>query len=193
MSEIDAWLDTRGSPTQAAESRRLLDEGEAPALLSQALLPENALIRLASGPPRDVIREFVAAVTYPETVDGAALAARIYQREELSSTATVDGVAFLHTPRWEARPPIRSPLVAVGRLSRPVDFGAIDGTLTDLLFLLLAPDARTHLTLLAKAARLCRDPGLVTGLRSAHTPHEVIDLIRASERAVFRPDPKAGS
>jgi PTS system nitrogen regulatory IIA component len=192
MSEIDAWLDTRGSRTHVADRRRL-EEGEPPAPLSQALLPENALIRVASGPPRDVIREFVAAVTYPETMDGASLASRIYQREELSSTATVDGVAFLHTPRWEASPPIRSPLVAVGRLSHPVDFGAIDGTPTDLLFLLLAPDARTHLTLLAKAARLCRDPGLVSGLRAAQTPLEVIDLIRASERAVFRRNSETGS
>jgi mannitol/fructose-specific phosphotransferase system IIA component (Ntr-type) len=97
----------------------------------------------------------------------------------------VDGVAFLHTPRWEATPPISSPLVAVGRLSHPVDFGAIDGTPTNLLFLLLAPDARTHLTLLAKAARLCREPGLVAGLRAADSPAEVIELIRLAEERVF--------
>jgi nitrogen PTS system EIIA component len=192
MSEIDAWLDTRGSHTHGV-ARASSEAQEGPAPLSDALLPENALIRVATGAPRDVIREFVAAVTYPESVDGAALASRIHEREELSSTATVDGVAFLHTPRWVASPPIRSPLVAVGRLSRPVDFGAIDGTPTDLLFLLLAPDARTHLTLLAKAARLCRDPGLVSGLRAARTPHEVIDLIRASERKVFRQSREAGS
>jgi mannitol/fructose-specific phosphotransferase system IIA component (Ntr-type) len=146
--------------------------------------PENALIRIPSGPPREVIREFVAAVTYPEAVDGEDLASRIREREELSSTATGEGVAFLHTPRWEPRTPIKSPVVALGRLSQPTDFGAVDGTLTDLMFLLLAPDAPTHLALLAKAARLCREPGLLSGLRTARTPGDVIDLIRSSERAL---------
>jgi PTS system fructose-specific IIC component len=146
--------------------------------------PENALIRIPSGPPGVVIREFVAAVTYPEAVDGEDLASRIREREELSSTATGEGVAFLHTPRWEPRTPIKSPVVALGRLSQPTDFGAVDGTLTDLMFLLLAPDAPTHLALLAKAARLCREPGLLSGLRAARTPGDVIDLIRSSERAL---------
>jgi PTS system nitrogen regulatory IIA component len=187
MAEIDYWLDLRVSRMHTADLRRLEEEGH-PALasLGQLLRPENALIEVASGSPREVISEFVSAVTFPEIVDGGALASRIARREELSSTATVDGVAFLHTPRWEDRTPIGSPIVALGRLSQPVDFAAIDGTPTDLLFLLLTPDARTHLTLLAKAARLCRDSGLLSGLRAARTPGEVIELIRAAEHRMLR-------
>jgi nitrogen PTS system EIIA component len=187
MSEIDYWLDMRVSRMHTTDLRRLEQEGPpSMAPLGELIRPENALIRLSSGSPRDVIREFVASVTYPETVDGNALASRIQEREQLASTATVDGVAFLHTPRWEPRTPIQSPLVALGRLSQPADFGAIDGTPTDLLFLLLAPDAQTHLTLLAKAARLCREPRLLSGLRAARTPGEVIDLLRSRERTLFR-------
>jgi nitrogen PTS system EIIA component len=101
----------------------------------------------------------------------------------------VDGVAFLHTARWQSRVLVESPLVALGRLSSPVDFGALDGTPTDLLFLILAPNAPLHLTLLAKAARICRDPELLAGLRAAPSAREVILRIRAAERAVFRPTP----
>ncbi len=194
MSEIDYWLDMRLSRMHTADLRQLEEEGP-PSLapLADLIRPENALIRILAGPPAELIRQFVAAVRFPETVDGNALAARIRQREELSSTATGDGVAFLHTPRWEPRTPIGSPVVALGRLSQPADFGAIDGTLTDLLFLLLAPDAHTHLTLLAKTAHLCRQPGFLAGLRAARTPTEVIDLIRASERTLIRREPEAGS
>jgi PTS system fructose-specific IIC component len=194
MSEIDYWLDMRLSRMRTDDLRQLEEEGP-PSLapLADLIRPENGLIRIPSGPPAELIRQFVAAVTFPRTVDGNALAARIRQREELSSTATGDGVAFLHTPRWEPRTPIGSPVVALGRLSKPADFGAIDGTRTDLLFLLLAPDAHTHLTLLAKTAHLCRQPGFLTGLRAARTPAEVIDLIRASERALMRRKPEAGS
>jgi PTS system nitrogen regulatory IIA component len=123
-------------------------------------------------------------------VDGDVVAARVLAREELSSTGTVDGVAFLHTARWESRLLLQSPLIALGRLPSPVDFGAIDGTPTDLLFLVLAPDDRTHLTLLAKVARLCRDPRLLEGLRAARAGREVRGLIRASERTLFGPDPE---
>jgi PTS system nitrogen regulatory IIA component len=192
LSEIDYWLDMRVSRMNTSDLRRL-EEGSPSSMLplDELIRLENALIPLTSGPAREVIRQFVAAVSYPETVDGEALASRIRQREELASTATIDGVAFLHTPRWEPRTPIRTPVVALGRLSNPTDFGAIDGTPTDLLFLLLAPDAQTHLSLLAKAARLCREPGLLDALRAARAPAEVLGILRASERALARRGAKA--
>jgi PTS system nitrogen regulatory IIA component len=188
MSEVDYWLDIRLGRMHSADLRQL-EGGEAvrAVSLSQALLPKNALLAVPSGTPREVVTGFVQAVSYPEPIDPLLVAARVWEREELSSTATVDGVAFLHTARWESRVLLQSPLVAFGRLPTPVDFGAIDGTPTDLLFLLLAADDRTHLTLLAKAARLCRDPRLLGGLRAARTAREVRTLIRTSERTVFRP------
>ncbi len=192
ISEVDYWLDMRLARMRSVDLHQL--EGEAPTRavsLGQALRSENALITVPSGTPREVVTAFVAAVTYPDPVDGGVVAARVWAREELSSTGTVDGVAFLHTARWQSRVLLQSPLVALGRLPRPVAFGAIDGTPTDLLFLLLAPDDRTHLVLLAKAARLCRDPRLLRGLRAARTGREVVRLVRASERSVFRPDPDA--
>jgi PTS system nitrogen regulatory IIA component len=188
MSEVDYWLDIRLGRMRSSELRQL-EGGDAAsaASLSQALLPRNALLAVPSGTPLELVTRFVEAVTYPEPIDPQLVAARVWEREELSSTATVDGVAFLHTARWESRVMLQSPLVAFGRLPTPVDFGAIDGTPTDLLFLLLAADDRTHLTLLAKAARLCRDPRLLGGLRAARTAREVVNLIRTAERAVFRP------
>ncbi|MFL5496782.1 MAG: PTS sugar transporter subunit IIA [Gemmatimonadales bacterium] len=188
MSEVDYWLDIRLGRMRVSELRQLEGGDGAPAIsLSQALLPKNALLAVPSGTPLEVVTRFVQAVSYPEPIDPQLVAARVWERETLSSTATVDGVAFLHTARWESRVMLQSPLVAFGRLPTPVDFGAIDGTPTDLLFLLLATDDRTHLTLLAKAARLCRDPRLLAGLRAAPSAREVVNLIRTSERTVFRP------
>jgi PTS system nitrogen regulatory IIA component len=187
LAEVDYWLDMRLGRMRSTDLHRLEAEAASRVIsLSQALRPENALIRIPVGTRREIVTAFVTAVTYPESVNGEAVAVRVWEREELSSTGTVDGVAFLHTARWESRVLLQSPLVALGRLPSPVDFGAIDGTPTDLLFLLLAPDDRTHLTLLAKAARLCRDPQLLRGLREARTAREVVRLIRAQERTVFR-------
>lgn len=187
MSEVNYWLDLRLARMRSADLQQLEGEGASHAIeLSQVLRLENALIQVAPGSRQDMVTAFVRAVTYPNPVDGDVVAARVLEREELSSTGTVDGVAFLHTARWESRLLLQSPLVALGRLPIPVDFGAIDGTPTDLLFLVLAPDDRTHLNLLARVARLCRDPQLLKGLRTARTGREVVRLVRASERTVFR-------
>lgn len=188
MAEVDYWLDLRLTRLGSDDLRRLDRPAAGRQLwLSEAMRPENALIPLAPGGPREVVAAFAAAVSYAEAVDRRALADRIWEREELSSTATADGVAFLHTARWQSRVLVASPLVAFGRLARPLDFGALDGTPTDLLFLILAPNAQLHLALLARAAHLCRDARLLAGLRAARSGREVIDLIRASERAAFRP------
>jgi mannitol/fructose-specific phosphotransferase system IIA component (Ntr-type) len=64
-------------------------------------------------------------------------------------------------------------------------FGALDGSLTDTLVLLLARDERHHLALLAKMARLCREPDVQRGLRTLSTAHAIIDLIRRTEAAIF--------
>jgi mannitol/fructose-specific phosphotransferase system IIA component (Ntr-type) len=123
---------------RSTDLRRLEEEAASRTVsLSQALRAENAFIKIPVGTRREIVTAFVAAVTYPESVKDDVVAVRVWEREELSSTATVDGVAFLHTARWESRVLLQSPLVALGRLPSPVDFGAIDGTPTDLLFLLL--------------------------------------------------------
>jgi len=111
MAEIDYWLDMRVSRMPTSALRQLGAEGPPTmAPLADLIRPENALIRIPSGPPSEVIREFVAAVTYPEAVDGTELAARIHQREELSSTATGDGVEL----QGDLRERVREILVAKG-------------------------------------------------------------------------------
>jgi PTS system nitrogen regulatory IIA component len=189
-SELDYWLDVRLGRMRTVDHCRVEGDATEPALsLSEALRPANALILIPPGTRREVIAAFAAAVTDSQGADGRALAAPTLEPEELSSTAIGHGVAVLHTARWQSRTLVESPLVALGRLLSPVDFGAIDGSPTDLLLLVLAPNPRMHLTLLARAARICRDPGLLLGLRAARNGREVIRLIRASERRVLPPAP----
>jgi mannitol/fructose-specific phosphotransferase system IIA component (Ntr-type) len=64
-------------------------------------------------------------------------------------------------------------------------FGALDGSLNDTLVLVLARSERTHLLLLAKMARLFREPEFVPELRGASTAAEIVQLIQESERATF--------
>jgi len=149
--------------------------------LAAALSPDNALIPLGAGSWAEVVRSLIAAIEFPEPVDRKSLAARIWEREQMSSTSTLEGVAFLHTARWERRALVRTNLFAVGRLAVPTAFGSLDDAPVDLLFLLLARDPRDQLSMLAGAAGLSRIPGFLAGIRAAASSAEVVELVRRFE------------
>lgn len=183
---VDYWLDLRMGRMNSADLWALEAEWEAPALsLSSALALENAFLPLPLGSRREIIAALIESVSFPEPVDLDEIKERVWEREQLASTATEDGVAFLHTARWEPRTLHRGDLLAIGRLPTPVDFGALGGGLTDILFLFLARDARQHLLFLAKAARLCRHPGFLAAMRAMPSAAAVVALVRNTERLLF--------
>jgi nitrogen PTS system EIIA component len=187
---VDYWMDLRIGRMSSAELHDIEQDWPATAgSPTEALTEANALLRVEAETRREIVSRFIQAVTFPEPVDVGQLLSRVWEREQLASTATDGGVAFLHTARWDRRALQRHDLLAIGRLPRAVDFGAVDGGRTDVLFLLLARDPRRHLVLLAKVVRLCREPGLLQGIRAASEGREVRGLVRAAEQALFSASP----
>lgn len=185
-SVVDYWLDLRMARMSPAELLEMDQEWHSAALcLSDALLDENALLPLSGDSPSDIIAQLVNSVTFPEPVDPGLVLSRIWEREQLASTAAEGGVAFLHTARWGDRALFRHDLLAIGRLPTAIDFGAMDGGLTDLIFLLMARNSHRHLFFLAKAARLCRQPGFLEGIRRASSGREVVRLVRHTEGELY--------
>jgi PTS system nitrogen regulatory IIA component len=186
-SQVDHWLDRRLPGLESTELRELSapTDGAAPPTLSELLEPRNVVFGLPAGEPEQVVRGFVQRLVFPEPVDQALLIQRVLEREAMCSTALPDGVALLHTPRIRQRVLAVHDFLAVGRLETPIRFGALDGSLTDTLVLVLARGERTHLLLLAKMARLFRETGFVPTLRGASSAAEILRLIRESERATF--------
>jgi PTS system nitrogen regulatory IIA component len=190
---IDEWIDLHMGRLAPDELRQLSQGGRAEDVRLGALIDEaNALIPVPAGDRASVVRQFVSRIRFPEPVDLVLLVERILERESLCSTALPDGVALLHTPRTAPRVLRWHDLVALGRIERPIAFGALDGSLTDTLVLLLARDERHHLALLAKMARLCREPEVLRGLRTLPTPHAIVALVRKTEEALFRAPVAAG-
>ncbi|WP_378947347.1 PTS sugar transporter subunit IIA [Mesorhizobium sp. ANAO-SY3R2] len=96
-------------------------------------------------------------------------------RERLGSTGLGMGVAIPHA-KMRA---LQRPFGAFVRLGTPCPFEAIDGQDVDLVVLLLLPEAspQEHLNVLARIARLLRDPDAVARLRQAAdavTIHQVL-------------------
>jgi nitrogen PTS system EIIA component len=183
---LDEWIDLHMSQFAPEDLRQLSGSARDQDVRLGGLMDEaNALIPVPAGDRATVIRRFVDQVQFPEPIDLLLLTERILERENLCSTAIPDGVALLHTSRTSPRVLRVNDLVALGRLERPIAFGALDSSLTDTLVLLLARDERHHLVLLAKMARLCREPEVLHGLRTLPTATAIVDLIRKTEEALF--------
>ncbi|MEZ0170977.1 PTS sugar transporter subunit IIA [Microvirga sp. TS319] len=88
------------------------------------------------------------------------------------------GVAIPHA----SLPGLARPVGIFARLNPGHDFGAADGILADLMFLLLSPDGKesTHLRALACVARRLRDREVAMRLRSA-TDAEALHIVLTSD------------
>jgi PTS system nitrogen regulatory IIA component len=91
---------------------------------------------------------------------------------------------------------LSAPVGTFARLKCPADFGAADGRLVDLVFLLLVPEAEagTLLPLLARVARRLRDRDVLKHLRVGFSPeaaHAVLttDSWRAHPHPAKMPPP----
>lgn len=182
---IDEWIDLHMGRLAPEELRQLSGTRDEDVRLGTLIDEANALIPVSAGDRAMVIRQFIEHIRFQEPVDLVLLVERILERENLCSTALPDGVALLHTLRTSPRVLRLHDLVALGRIERPIAFGALDGSFTDTLVLLLARDERHHLALLAKMARMCREPDVLRGLRTLPTATAIVDLIRRTEEAIF--------
>jgi len=113
------------------------------------------------------------------------LLAEVRQREELCSTALVPRVALPH-PRHPLPYDIAASFIVVGLAPGGIPFGAEDGSLTRLFFLICCKDDRTHLHVLARLMRMLHDVGSVERLLAAGSAEELRQMLVELEEAAVR-------
>jgi PTS system nitrogen regulatory IIA component len=99
------------------------------------------------------------------------------------STGLEGGLAIPH-PRNPLPDAIGQSLIAFGRTLSGIPFGAPRGELSDLFFLVLAQDSRTHLQIQARLARMAHLPEFLERLRQTQTPVEAYDCICEADECV---------
>ncbi len=111
--------------------------------------------------------------------DRARLMEALRQREEVVSTGVGNGVAIPHADLAE----IESPRLALGIFPDGVDFDALDEEPVYIAFVLLGTPRTPglHMKILARIARLSKDPEFSPGLRNAKSPDEVLAVLDAIE------------
>jgi excisionase family DNA binding protein len=151
------------------------------------LLPHNGLaVPLTARSREGVIRSLVkladdAGLVYAKDD----LIQNVLAREELCSTAMVPGVALPH-PRHPLPYDIESSFVVAGLAPSGLPFGAHDGSLTRLFFLICCKDDRTHLHVLARLGRMLQERADIDRLLEAGSPDELRKIIRELELEAIR-------
>lgn len=190
-SDINYWIETQMPGLSEEQLAALENRGdnaiaqEEPLVTS--LLSENTIaVPLQASTKASVLRELVNLAEQSwQIYDTDALLEAIKAREELGGTALAGGVAIPHPHRPLSPKAQGEAILAFARTSRGIPFGAPDGGLTDLFFLVSCRGADMHLRVLARLSRLMLRPGFLDDLRSTETVPETLQLIDRSEREML--------
>ncbi|OKQ17720.1 fructose-specific PTS transporter subunit EIIC [Vibrio antiquarius] len=101
--------------------------------------------------------------------------ADIWKREEIGNTGFDDGIAIPHA-KSDA---VAQPAVAVGISRNGIDYGAEDGELSDVFFMLASPDGddHHHIEVLAQISTKIIEDGFVEKLKLAQSREEALEML----------------
>ncbi len=186
QAEITHWLEQEmreysDPELQGIERSQKSTEIDSGVPVSSLLYPETVQIPLEARTKRSVLECLVEVAGRTWQVwNPAEVLSAVLAREEVLSTAYENGVAIPH-PRNPLPDAIGQSVIAFGRTFSGIPFGAPSRQLSDLFFLVLCRDSRTHLLVLARLGRLIQVPGLLESLRSADSSDSVYELIRDAD------------
>jgi fructose-specific phosphotransferase system IIA component len=144
--------------------------------LSTLLKDKYINLSLNENTKKKIIVELVNIIALSGKLkDKKAVASLILKREKLGSTGIGNGVAIPHVKSAK----VKGFIIAFGRQTRGVDFGALDGEKTYLFFILASPESEVgpHLKILADISRLVKDKFIVERLKNAGDKKEILKII----------------
>ncbi len=145
--------------------------------LHHYLRPELVELELQTAGVEDTLQSLVHLLTESGLVrDETAVLDALLERESAQSTGIGGGVAVPHA----VYPDLSSTVIALALSRQGIDFLALDEKPVHTIFLLLSPPAAssTHIKLLARIARLMRQPDVLEQLLDATSADELIEKIR---------------
>ena len=188
-AEITQWLEQEmreysDAQLAAVERSQRSEDVNAAIPVSSLLTIETVQVPLEARTKRSLLEGLVEVAGRTWKIwQPAAILKAIQEREELMSTAFAQGVAVPHL-RQPLPDSLSESVIAFGRTHSGIPFGAADNTPTDLFFLVLCRDTRTHLHVLARLGRLIQTPGFLDGLRAAPDSQAAYDWIAGADRKI---------
>lgn len=188
-TEISQWLEQEMRSFNDAQLANVERVQQAPGLnptvpVTSYLRPEHVEVDLQARTKRSVLEGMIEVAGRTWKIwEPAVVLKAVQEREDMMSTAYDVGVAIPH-PRQTVSESIEDSVVAFGRTPRGVPFGAPNASLTDMFFLVVCRDTRTHLQVLARLGRMLQLPGFLNDIRLAPDNVSVYQMILAAEQRV---------
>ncbi len=163
------------------------DAGTIPSLV-EALQAGGIHYNLQGTSKSQAIRALVQVLPLPDGVDRELLLRLFLAREASASTAIGNGIAIPHV-RNPIVLQVAQPAVPLAFLSRPVDFGALDGKPVHVLFSIISPTNRTHLQLLSRLSFALHDGKLRQTVARQAPREEILNEFRRVEAGMGKAAP----
>ncbi len=145
--------------------------------LHRYLSPDLVILDLQADGVESTLARMVRQLAEQNLIDNEqTVLDALLEREAAQSTGIGGGVAIPHA----VCPELSSTIIELALSPGGVDFLSLDGKPVHTFFLLLSPPAHssTHIKLLARIARLMRQPDFLQLLLTASTADAAIELIR---------------
>ncbi|MBI3507629.1 MAG: DUF21 domain-containing protein [Proteobacteria bacterium] len=151
--------------------------------LMEVLVPGGAEVGIEAQSAQDIIWRLLNRIKAAHhSLDLAAAAKQIIERESKFSTAVGHGLAIPHA----RLPNLDKPLMAIGRSPRGLPFPAPDKTPVRLVFLVLSPAGAPliQLKILARIASLVSNDNLRRRLLRARTAEHLVEILKTADTVV---------
>lgn len=142
-------------------------------ILSNALKRGDVHYDIPGRTREEVLKAVVDLLPLPQEMSRPHLFEMLWARESMTSTAVGNGIAIPHV-RNPIVLHIDQPVVTVCFLRSPIDFKALDRKPVFVLFTVLSPSVKMHLSILARLAFCLQDPKLQDYLRRRATREEIL-------------------
>jgi len=190
-AEINYWFE---SNLHHHEEHTLLHfEKHAPIECEKGLLVSKFLGEACIANPlkastkASVLKELVSLAEQSwQVYNPEAILTALTDREKLASTALSGGIAIPH-PHHPIKNSLGESIIALGIVPQGIPFGAPDGQLTHVFFLVCCTDDKTHLQVLARLTRLFRKEGFLDALRESTSQPDIWLLVRQAELSLNLP------
>lgn len=144
--------------------------------ITNLIEPETICLDLKASTKADALKELVELLDAAgKLADKEQFLADLWKREEIGNTGFEDGVAIPHA-KSDA---VTEPAVAVGISRTGIDYGAEDGELSDVIFMLASPDGgdHHHIEVLAQLSTKLIEEEFISQLKAAQSVEQARELL----------------
>lgn len=178
-----AWAKRRGISLRLDSPEETEDNTPYHAELSSAMANGGCLFDVEGSDVESVFCSAVERLALPENVEPSDLVERLLEREALASTGIGNGIAIPH-PRQPLKRSPNGGLICTCFLKEEVDFAAVDGSPVTIMFLMLSPNTKIHLQLLARLSFFLHQPKFLTMLSSCRDEDSFLGQVSEMERTL---------